>query len=137
MDAETRYVVGYDLNDNLTQISYFELNNDSPETLISDGENERLGIPTLLCKKRKVNQWSFGTEAERLIRNDGEAEVSKIFTTDFDFDTTPSAMEKILTDLIIKVKTNNIDKQLTAGNVTNRIQLAQEKEKVKKLRINL
>lgn len=80
MDAETRYVVGYDLNDNLTQISYFELNNDSPETLISDGENERLGIPTLLCKKRKVNQWSFGTEAERLIRNDGEAEVSKIFT---------------------------------------------------------
>ena len=68
---------------------------------------------------------------------ESQEKVSKIFTTDFDFDTTPSAMEKILTDLIIKVKTNNIDKQLTAGNVTNRIQLAQEKEKVKKLRINL
>lgn len=80
MDNITRYVVGYDLNDSLTQISYFELNNDSPETLISDGENERLGIPTLLCKRRKVNQWSFGTEAERLIRNEGEAEVSKIFS---------------------------------------------------------
>lgn len=80
MDADTRYVVGYDINDNLTQISYFELNNDSPETLVSDGENERLGIPTLLCKRRKVNQWSFGTEAERLIRNDGEAEVSRIFS---------------------------------------------------------
>lgn len=80
MDTDTRYVVGYDINDNLTQISYFELNNDSPETLVSDGENERLGIPTLLCKRRKVNQWSFGTEAERLIRNDGEAEVSRIFS---------------------------------------------------------
>lgn len=80
MDVSTRYVVGYDLNDNLTQISYFELNNDSPETLVSDGENERLGIPTLLCKRRKVNQWSFGTEAERLIRNEGEAEVGKILS---------------------------------------------------------
>lgn len=80
MDTETRYVVGYDLNDNLTQISYFELNNDRPETLISDGENERLGIPTLLCKRKKVNQWSFGTEAERLIRNEGETEVGKILS---------------------------------------------------------
>lgn len=80
METDTRYVVGYDLNDDLTQISYFELNNDSPETLVSDGENERLGIPTLLCKRRKVNQWSFGTEAERLIRNEGEAEVGKILS---------------------------------------------------------
>ena len=80
MDTGTRYVVGYDLNDNLTQISYFELNNDSPETLVSDGENERLGIPALLCKRRKVNQWSFGTEAERLIRNEGETEVSRILS---------------------------------------------------------
>ena len=68
---------------------------------------------------------------------ESQEKVSKIFTTDFDFDTTPSAMEKILTDLIIKVKTNNIDKQLTAGTGTNRIQLAQEKEKIKKLKIRI
>ena len=80
MDNGTRYVVGYDLNDTLTQISYFELNNDAPETLISDGENERLGIPTLLCKRKKVNQWSFGTEAARLISNEGEAEVSRLLS---------------------------------------------------------
>ncbi len=78
MDQATRYVVGYDLNDTLTQISYFELNNDSPETLVSGGDNERLGIPTLLCKRRKVSQWSFGTEARRLIMTEGEAEVSGI-----------------------------------------------------------
>ena len=80
MDSDTRYVVGYDLNDTLTQISYFELNDDSPETLVSGGDNERLGIPTLLCKRRKVSQWSFGTEAERLIKSGGESEVSKILS---------------------------------------------------------
>ena len=73
MDQVTRYVVGYDLNDTLTQISYYELNNDAPETLVSGGDNERLGIPTLLCKRKKVSQWSFGTEAVRLIRNEGES----------------------------------------------------------------
>ncbi len=80
MDSDTRYVVGYDLNDTLTQISYFELNNDSPETLVSGGDNERLGIPTILCKRRKVSQWSFGTEARRLITTEGEAEVSKLLS---------------------------------------------------------
>ncbi len=80
MDNSTRYVVGYDLNDLLTQISYFELNNDDPKTLVSDGENERLGIPTVLCKRKKVNQWSFGTEATRLIMNDEGAEVNKLLT---------------------------------------------------------
>ncbi len=80
MDTGTRYVVGYDLNDTLTQISYFELNNDEPKTLISDGENERLGIPTLLCKRKKVNQWSFGTEAKRLILNEGEEEAGRLLS---------------------------------------------------------
>ena len=80
MDTGTRYVVGYDLNDTLTQISYFELDNDAPKTLVSDGENERLGIPTLLCKRRKVNQWSFGTEAKRLIMNEGESEAGKLLS---------------------------------------------------------
>ncbi|MCR5420588.1 MAG: hypothetical protein K6E98_06265 [Lachnospiraceae bacterium] len=80
MDINTGYAIGYDLNDIQTQISYFELNNDSPESLVSDGENERLGIPTVLCKRSKVNQWSFGTEAVRLINTEGEAEVNKILS---------------------------------------------------------
>ena len=80
MDSNTRYVVGYDLNDIQIQISYFELNNESPGMLVSDGENERLGVPTVLCKRKRVNQWSFGTEAQRLIRRDGEAEVNKLLS---------------------------------------------------------
>lgn len=80
MDGNVRYVIGYDLNDIQTQISYFELDNESPGTLVSDGENERLGVPTIICKRKRVNQWSFGTEAQRLIRRDGEAEVNKLLS---------------------------------------------------------
>ncbi|HOO27277.1 MAG TPA: hypothetical protein PLU43_02350, partial [Lachnospiraceae bacterium] len=49
------YVIGYDLNDMMSQISYYELNRNVPETLISDSEEEKLGIPTVLCKRRKVS----------------------------------------------------------------------------------
>lgn len=80
MEGNTRYVIGYDLNDIQVQISYFELDNESPGTLVSDGENERLGVPTVLCKRKRVNQWSFGTEAQRLIMRDGEAEVNKLLS---------------------------------------------------------
>ena len=80
MDSNIRYVVGYDLNDIQTQISYFELDNERPGMLVSDGENERLGVPTILCKRKRVNQWSFGTEAMRLIKRDGEAEVNKLLS---------------------------------------------------------
>ena len=78
MSSDTRYVVGYDLNDIMTQISYFEVNTEEPETLVADGETERFGIPTILCKRQKVSQWSFGNEARHLIDQDGEAEVSKL-----------------------------------------------------------
>ena len=80
MDGNTRYVIGYDLNDIQVQISYFELNKKRRGKLVSDGENERLGVPTVLCKRKSVKQWSFGTEAQRLIRRDGEAEVNKLLS---------------------------------------------------------
>ena len=80
MDGNLKYVIGYDLNDIMTQISYYELDNNAPGELVSDGENERLGIPTVICKRKKVNQWSFGTEALRLIKREGEAEVNKLLS---------------------------------------------------------
>ena len=58
-----KYILGYDLNDSMSQISYFELNNSVPETVASDAEEERLGIPTVLSKRRGVAQWEFGTAA--------------------------------------------------------------------------
>ena len=60
-----RYVLGYDLNDSMSQISYFELNSSVPETVASDAKEERLGIPTVLAKRKGVAQWEFGSAAIR------------------------------------------------------------------------
>lgn len=62
--ADERYVLGYDLNDSMSQISYFELNSSVPETVASDPKEERLGIPTVLAKRKGVSQWEFGTAAK-------------------------------------------------------------------------
>ena len=60
-----KYILGYDLNDSMSQISYFELNNSVPETIASDAEEERLGIPTVLSKRKGVAQWEFGVAATK------------------------------------------------------------------------
>ena len=58
-----RFIIGYDLNDSMSQISYVELNTSVPETVASDAEEERLGIPTVLSKRKGVAQWEFGNAA--------------------------------------------------------------------------
>ncbi|MCR4924463.1 MAG: hypothetical protein K5931_10695 [Lachnospiraceae bacterium] len=60
-----KYVIGYDLNDTVTQISYVELNKEAPLSLAQEGEERKLGIPTVLCKRGGVNQWYYGTDAQR------------------------------------------------------------------------
>ena len=66
-----------------------------------------------------------------------QEKVSGIFTKELEFDTTPSVMERALTDIIIKIKTNNIDKLLKSGSGISSIELAKKKSELKKLRINL
>lgn len=63
-----KYVVGYDLNDKMSQISYFELNSDVPETIAADNGEERLGIPTVLSKRIGVSQWEYGQDAQKAAR---------------------------------------------------------------------
>ncbi|MCR4654935.1 MAG: hypothetical protein K5770_01680 [Lachnospiraceae bacterium] len=60
---DTVYVIGFDLNDVVSQISYVELNEDTPKTLAKDGAERKLGIPTVLCKRNGVAQWYYGKEA--------------------------------------------------------------------------
>ena len=60
-----------------------------------------------------------------------------MFTKELEFDTTPSVLEKALTDIIIKIKSNNIDRQLKTGSGISTIELAKKKSELKKLRINL
>ena len=61
--ADERYVLGLDLNDNMSQISYIELNSNAPETVVDDADREKLGIPTVMSKRKGVAQWEIGTNA--------------------------------------------------------------------------
>ncbi len=75
-----KYILGYDLNDSMSQISYFELNNSVPETIASDAEEERLGIPTVLSKRKGVAQWEFGVAAIKASQNMTATLVDKLMS---------------------------------------------------------
>lgn len=60
-----KIVVGYDLCDDFSQISYCVTGSDNVETLSSVAGAEVFNIPTVLCKREGVNQWFYGKEAIR------------------------------------------------------------------------
>lgn len=60
-----KVVIGYDLCDDYSQISYCILGSDNVETLSSVAGAEVYSIPTVLCKREGVNQWFYGKEAIR------------------------------------------------------------------------
>ena len=68
---------------------------------------------------------------------ESQEHVSAVFTKELDFDATPSVMEKALTDIITKIKTENYDKLLKEGGNVNAIEIARRKNELKKLRIRL
>lgn len=57
-----KLIVGYDLDDEYSQISYCMADGDV-ETLSSVAGTENYNIPTVLCKREGVNQWFCGREA--------------------------------------------------------------------------
>ena len=68
---------------------------------------------------------------------EAQEKVSGIFTKELDFDTTPSVLEKALTDLIIKIKSDNIDKIRKTRTDVSSIELAKKKADLKKLRVRI
>lgn len=64
-----KLVVGYDLGEEYSQISY-RLGEDGVETLSSVAGEEQYNIPTVLCKRAGVNQWFYGKEALRCAKED-------------------------------------------------------------------
>jgi hypothetical protein len=62
---EKRFVLGYDLGDKVSQISFLASDADMPETLSVLAGAELYNIPTVLCKRKDVNQWYYGKEAVR------------------------------------------------------------------------
>ncbi len=79
-DRKHSFVIGYDLNDQVTQISYYEVNKDAPETLPDEEEEEKLGVPTVLCKRKDVSQWYYGKEAEKVVARGEGTLVGKLLS---------------------------------------------------------
>jgi hypothetical protein len=73
-----RYVLGYDLGEKVSQISFLASDADMPETLSLLAGSELYNIPTVLCKRKDVNQWFFGKEAVRHIESGDGYEVKEL-----------------------------------------------------------
>lgn len=58
-----KIAVGYDLGKTASQISFSVLDSDEVETVSSVAGTEQYNIPTVLCKRKGVNQWFYGKEA--------------------------------------------------------------------------
>ncbi len=56
-------IIGYDLGNLYSQISYCGVNGNEPETASAVMGTEQYNIPTALCKRRGVGQWFYGKEA--------------------------------------------------------------------------
>lgn len=64
----TKLVVGYDLGDTVSQISYSYPEKAEPETLSTVAGGENYNIPTILAKRANVNQWFYGKDALKAAR---------------------------------------------------------------------
>jgi hypothetical protein len=70
MDATKKVIVGYDLNEDFTQISCYSYKTNEPIPISQlEGESEFCPIPTVLCVKTDTRQWLFGDEAVKCAQN--------------------------------------------------------------------
>lgn len=76
----TEYVIGYDLNESVSQISFSEIHDGKLKAVGGDSADERLGIPTVLCKRNGVNQWYFGREAVNCAKRGDGTLVGKLIS---------------------------------------------------------
>ncbi len=60
-----KVIVGYDLGDDYSQISYYIAGGEDVEPLSLVAGAQDYNIPTVLCKRSGVNQWFYGKEAIR------------------------------------------------------------------------
>lgn len=73
-----RYVLGYDLGEEVSQISFLASDSDLPETLSVLAGAEAYNIPTVLAKRKDVNQWFYGKEAISKIEADEAVRVDNL-----------------------------------------------------------
>ncbi|MBE5966352.1 MAG: hypothetical protein E7255_05225 [Lachnospiraceae bacterium] len=63
MDTPRKLIIGYDLCEDVTQISCYSYKKQEPIT-IGQTEEDYSPIPTVLCIKQETKQWLFGEEAK-------------------------------------------------------------------------
>ncbi|PXV89466.1 hypothetical protein C8E03_106117 [Lachnotalea glycerini] len=76
--SKKELIVGYDLCNDYSQISYFNFTNAEPKTISTTAGEERFQIPTVLLKKKGLDKWFFGDEALKKALNGEELLVKDI-----------------------------------------------------------
>ncbi|MDE6901233.1 MAG: hypothetical protein K2P22_00625 [Lachnospiraceae bacterium] len=65
-------LVGYDLGEQYSQISYCIYGQEDVDTVATVVGTKQYNIPTMLCKRKGVNQWFYGKDA---VKNAGEEDM--------------------------------------------------------------
>lgn len=68
-------LVGYDLGEEYSQISYNIVGQEEVETVATVMGTKQYNIPTLLCKKTGINQWLYGKDA---VKAAGEEDMTAV-----------------------------------------------------------
>lgn len=79
-----KIIVGYDLGNEFSQISYSLSDSGEVETLSQVAGTEHYNIPTVLCKRSGVNQWFYGREALRYGAEQQGIQVDNLLTLALD-----------------------------------------------------
>lgn len=78
--GNSKIIVGYDLGQSHSQMSYYTADTSKVETAASVAGTQIYNIPTVLCKKYGVNQWLYGKEALRAATEDEGILVDHLLT---------------------------------------------------------
>lgn len=69
-DKKKKLLVGIDLGNRYSQISFVYTDRDEPMTVSYVAGQEQYNVPTVLCKRQEVNQWYYGKEALKYIKEE-------------------------------------------------------------------
>ncbi len=75
-----KYMVGFDLGDRDAQISYCSLQQTEAQSVPAVAGTQQYNIPTVLWKRRNMNQWFFGREALGMVDADGGLFIENLFS---------------------------------------------------------
>jgi len=116
-----KFVVGFDLNDQISQISYAQVNNSDLRSFAASGNEEKLGIPSVLCKRKEVNQWYFGVDAKTVSKRGEGTLVGKLISfarSGAKLEIEGEAYDPVdLLILFVKRSLGHIDNMVTPENV--------------------